>query len=530
MFNLRLRQAEAACKEGRLDEAVELARQRDVREHHDGQKLITRLTAALVARGHEHLAAGRIDEARRDCRQAESFGGNQTDVAEFAAAIAETTDAQRRQSERDRELVTAVSREVDRGECAVGERILERVSDDISAAGRLGDRIAVRREQIDAALERVKQAVESNRKFETMSALQELQRLNPQHPELPALIDRVTGPVVSEVRTAANEGRLDRAAVTLEAVRPLIDLDPELGELDRMLSLAQQVSDDIAASRFDEAAAGAKTLRTLLGKADWVKQLADRTEQAAALAAELKSTPLRLLEGLRLAETHSYRDSGTPAEPRLRKQQPARPEPRPLVNNVGPDVSGGYLLRIDGIGSALLLPGSRLRIGAAGRSQADLALSGYPQGEASTIERIGGDYRFRAGCEARLNGKPSKEKLLSADERIELGRRCRVRFRKPHAASSSALIELTGTRLSRADVRTVVLFDDTVIAGPSRSCHLVGASLEQPLVVFRRGGEFFVRNGIAGRGPRAAEAMPLEIGQPVETGGVRVTLSAVDTV
>ncbi len=51
VFNLHLRQAEAALSEGRFEEAAELATRADVRQHHDGQKLLSRLTAALVARG-----------------------------------------------------------------------------------------------------------------------------------------------------------------------------------------------------------------------------------------------------------------------------------------------------------------------------------------------------------------------------------------------------------------------------------------------------------------------------------------------
>lgn len=540
MFNLRLRQAETALSEGRLEEAVELATQREVRGHHDGQKLVTRLIAGLVARGSQHLEAGRIEDARRDCRLASGLGGNQTEVAQLAVSIGRVTDSSRRQTQRDQELIDAVAGEVNRGECETGERILDRVSDDHSVAAQLGDQIAVKREQIEAAAERARQRVGSSRNSESMAAIQELQRLSPQHPELPELIDRITGPAVSEIRTAAIDGRLDRAARTLESVRPLVEFDPDLSELDQVLDLSQRVRGEIESSSFTEAASGLRTLQTLLGEAGWIKELADRTEQAATLLHELKSTPLSLLNGVRQAETVSLpgRNSSSPGRSSHNGGTPSR-QPPANIHPVSHEQhsSGGpansYLLQIDGVGSALLLPGTRTRIGTAASSRTssvDLALSGYPQGEKSVLERIGADYRLRAGCDAQVNGRTVTEKLLSSDERIELGRRCRLRFRKPHPASSSAVLELDGTRLARADVRTVVLFDDTLIAGPTRSCHLTGASLEQPLVVFQRGGEFYVRNGIAGRGPRGSvDAMPLTMGTAVEIGGTRVMLSRVES-
>jgi len=528
VFNLHLRQAEAALSEGRLEEAADVASRADVRGHHDGQKLISQLLAALVTRGQEHLDSGRTEESERDCRLASGLGGNQTDVARLMASITVTIDNERRRVERNRELLDAAAAEVDLGECSVGGRILERVSSDDSDAERVNDQIAVRREQIEAALQRARQSVESCRKSEAMIAVHELQRLSPQHSELPELIDRITGPAVSEIRQAAIEGRLDRAVRTIESVRPLVEFDPDLSELDHVLDLSRRIAGQIDASRFSEATAELRTLGSLLGEADWVQQLAEQTQQAAGLVDTLRSTPLSLLDGLRQAETSSL--PGRAMASGVRKLAGAESRRADAPRSPAPvaGVQGSYVLQLDGVGSALLLSGSRVSIGAVGSrsSRVDLALSGYPQGEASLFERIGSDYRFRAGCAALLNGRPGQEKVLSGNEQIELGRRCRLRFRKPHAASASALLELNGTRLSRADIRTVVLFEDTLIAGPSRSCHLMASSLEQPLVLFRRGGELFVRTGLAGRVQRgAAEAIPVTLGTPIEIGGTRLTVT-----
>ena len=60
---LRIRQAECALADGRLDEAFELADRHDVRSHRRGQRLVGRLVRSLVDRGRKHLDAGRIAEA-----------------------------------------------------------------------------------------------------------------------------------------------------------------------------------------------------------------------------------------------------------------------------------------------------------------------------------------------------------------------------------------------------------------------------------------------------------------------------------
>jgi hypothetical protein len=94
----------------------------------------------------------------------------------------------------------------------------------------------------------------------------------------------------------------------------------------------------------------------------------------------------------------------------------------------------------------------------------------------------------------------------------------------------SAVLELTGTRLSRPDIRSVVLFDETLVIGPGQSSHLMARNLEQPLILFVRDGVFHVRSGLPNRAQRFAAdgspqgAKPLALDTPVEIGGTRVTI------
>ena len=63
MILLRLKQAEVAMADGRLDEAFSLLNRDDARGHRRGQELIGRLAKALVNRGRQHLSADRGGQA-----------------------------------------------------------------------------------------------------------------------------------------------------------------------------------------------------------------------------------------------------------------------------------------------------------------------------------------------------------------------------------------------------------------------------------------------------------------------------------
>ena len=64
MLTLRLKQAETALKDGRLDEAFDLLHSSEaLRQHRRGQSILTQLTQQLAERGRDHLTAGRLQEA-----------------------------------------------------------------------------------------------------------------------------------------------------------------------------------------------------------------------------------------------------------------------------------------------------------------------------------------------------------------------------------------------------------------------------------------------------------------------------------
>lgn len=520
MFNLRLKQAEAALRDGRLDEAASLAIEPDVREHRDGQSLITKLVAALLDRVDGHLAADRRSAAQQDLGLARQLGGNTERIADLQSQLDLVTAATDRQRRRERELLGEAQREVDAGNCELGEELLQRAASDESAAERLSDQLAAKRSRIDAAADRARQLVDSGRTNDAVPAIAELHSLSPKHASLSSLVDQVTGPVVDQILGEIEAGRLDRVQTLTERVRPLVLLDPDLAEFDQIVALGRAASQSIEQSHFRDALRTIRQMRTLLPAAEWLTTLQESTQRAAELAGELQASPLSLL-----AEPTAVANS-----PRIEIQSKER---QPRVGdrrNTAPHgtSNGQLLLQIDGAGSALLLTSTSLSIGSAGRSShLDIALTGYSSDAPALLTRQGGGYQVVAGGECSVDGVKCHEKLLPADSKLAFGPRCNVRFRKPTSVSHSAAIDLTGTRLSRPDIRTVVLFDETMIAGAARTSHVVNRSLEQPIVLFQRDGRFFARSGFAARRVEQDPIVPIPVepGESVDVGGVRVRLS-----
>ncbi len=530
MFNLRLRQAETAFAEGRLNEAARLVEQPGVRDHREGQLLLTKIVDAFVERGREHLNSGRLDEAGLDCGEAKKLGGVQSTIAELVNEIASARRGVQSKALRKQQVAADVGREIARGELDLGEKLLSQLDADSSAggsvAGRMNDQISASRERVEAATKRARREVEAGHTRESVAAILELQKLSPSHPELVDLIDQVTSPVVSQLWFEVEASRLDRVQALVDSVRPLIDFDPELSEVCRAIESATSVNSLLDASRFDEAYLQIRKLAPLLGNVAWLNELADKAKQAAELAVEIKSSPLSLLGGSRRPVRNV--SSAVPGV-----KHAGQTEISTCDRFGSSTLPEQLILQIDGVGCALLLREPKISIGAPGRAGAcDVALTGFPGSGAVTIERAAGRYRLSAGHvdDLAVNERRCLEKSLAHGDSVRVGKRCRFKFRRPTADVPSAVLELSGTRLPRPDIRSIVLFDETLVVGPGQSSHLMAGNLDQPLILFVRDGVFHVRSGLPNRAQRFAAngapqgAQPLMLDTPVEIGGTRVTL------
>ncbi|TWU34576.1 hypothetical protein Q31b_55310 [Novipirellula aureliae] len=184
----------------------------------------------------------------------------------------------------------------------------------------------------------------------------------------------------------------------------------------------------------------------------------------------------RLIAQIHELQQSQRRDLGQPAADRARSS-PAEA-----------GATGGNVLQVDGLGSLLLLTSETVSIGTvSSSSRHEIAVQ--TDGLAATIfiqrDESGGDgedYFVRSASPFALNGKPTQQRLLSDGDTISVGRHGRMKFRRPVAASGSAVLEMTAGRLTRRDIRRVVLMADSLLFGESL-CHFHLAVGETPVIM-----------------------------------------------
>ena len=105
----------------------------------------------------------------------------------------------------------------------------------------------------------------------------------------------------------------------------------------------------------------------------------------------------------------------------------------------------------------------------------DIGLLADPSTAVAMIERADEDYFLRSEFGLAVNDRPiapRSAKLLGSGDRVALSPRCRFGFATPNVASTTAVIDLTGARYPRSDVRRIILMDRDLIIGPGAATHV----------------------------------------------------------
>ena len=157
-------------------------------------------------------------------------------------------------------------------------------------------------------------------------------------------------------------------------------------------------------------------------------------------------------------------------------------------------ISSRFVMQIDGIGSFLVLRENKITIGPVSSSaQPMIGLMANPNLPVVAIERVEDDYFIRSKSPIQVNDSSVTDKLLVDGDRIALSPRCTMKFCIPNPASTTAVLNLSGTRLGRADVRQVVLMDRDILIGSGRGNHIIAENLEQPVTMYSQNGRLLCK-------------------------------------
>jgi len=509
----QLKLAEEAFANGRLDEALDRVTGRELADEGRARRLLSELCEPLLRRAQDHLIAERFSDALADVERAARCGVLREKVEDWRQRIVGAIQDRQRDRRGEQAAVAAVQRHMDEGQLTLARGQLDGI-EDTGRAGELEQRVGKQAEQAAHALEEANAALGRNDFAAAARGVMAARRFHAGADEIDATEGAICKAALSAARESFVAGRLDRVGELLGQLGELGRRNTTRSDLETAVELARQASEAFRASNFHQSEIMLARLEQIAGDVPWIAATREHLRALTAQAAAVAAGPLgfvSLSEPVAARKVQIAFDDTASMRP--------LPGPPPVVV---PTLDSRLVLRIDGIGSFLLLRGDRTVIGRAGPgATADLPLVSDLPENAAQIIRTGDDYFLLAGAEATIDGHHVRQALLSHGDRVGLGRRVRWTFLRPSRKSSAAVIELgTGVR-AVSDVRRVILFGGPVLIGQSGECHIPVPGVN--LVLSERGGQLAVRQVSVDRGGVGA-SVALMPGRLTEIAGVRLAL------
>lgn len=519
MFDFRLKRAQVALADGRLDEAFELLKDASLQAHHAGQKMLTRLSGAFIRRGQSHLAAQRLAPALADCLRAEKLAGNQPEVTQLRAAICQQIESERAKSQQRAAQLEKAKQQMQNGWLSTGRKILAETDD--QQAKCLLKNAEILELETDSALSRIDQALKAGQIENAVRIYQNSTLRSSLNPQAGNVLERIRQQACRQLQEYLLEGRIHLACSFLNQLNgPVVECDT-FRSLRQAIEYCRLAVQQIDAGNFVAAVVDLRKVQTLQPKANWVAAAIRQTQRAVEAQQELQAGPLGILENI--GETAASEG----AVSSLQTVRAVTEHANVHLNEYNSmDSKMRFLLQIDGIGAYHVLCNDRVTMGPVSSSRrCDIELVTAPDVRAKEIERIDGDY-FIAPADSVPGGHSAKQ-LLNDGQRIELSPRCRFKFSLPNPASSTACLIPSSARFPRADISGVILMGREILIGPERNNHIQSGQFSEAIVLFLQDQTIRCRTGlpITINGRMLAAGQPLPMDEQIEIGDVRFSLS-----
>jgi len=507
----QMKLASEALRTGRLDEAFRLATAPAMVDSADARRVLADLSEPLLRRAQEHLIAERFTEALCDIDRAARCGVNQHKVEDWRQRALAAMQDRQREKRAQQQVIEAARERLEAGDLTLARDQLAGAASNL-AAEELVQRADWQRERAARELAEARAAIGRADLSAAIRCAILARRLHAGNDELAAIEDAVCDAAFAEASSAMASGRLDRVSEIVMQLAELGRKRPERSDLEQVLALAGQAVEAFRRGAYRDAEILLSRMAQIVPSAAWIAANRDFLRKLDEHHAAISAGPLGFLPGGRSGPSPRALDQTMTQRPLM--------TPPPVIAPAS--TIQRLMLRIDGIGSYLLYRGDRVTIGRAGPgSTADLPLVSDLTENAAQIVRSGDDY-FLLASDATVDGQPTRQALLSHNDRIGLGRRIRLTFLRPSRKSASAVLELGSGLRAVADVRSAILVNGPVILGGADG-HVAIHGVT--LVLSDRGGQLVLRQ-LAPGGGGIGPSIPLALGSPVELGGVRLSIQA----
>jgi pSer/pThr/pTyr-binding forkhead associated (FHA) protein len=429
-----------------------------------------------------------------------------------------------REHRRAERLLRAARRQADAGRLDVAREMLHLLDADDSRARTLMDDLNDRQLSADACLRNCEQALARQ---DYATALREwvgARDADPSDARVAELRTRLESQITRSAIEQLDAGRIDHAAMLLEHLTGVLSASVStLDDLVRAVSAFRAAARSMSEARYADAADQVQRVMQLFPRLTWAPPLLDDLRRLAESQGRVRASPLGLL-------------LDRPSDPHLTTAPPGALESSITLSRVAAVSSSAvgrlparFVLRADGVGGFVIVTGERVTIGPiSGSSLPNVPLVTDPSAVVATIDRRDEDYFIRGAAGLMVNDQPTIEKLLANGDRIALSTRCRLTFSLPHAATTTAVIDLVSARFPRGDVRRVILLDTELVIGPGAAAHVRVDALPDPIVFRRHANGLRVGSSqpvITGQGVRIAREQPLPFDTPLKCQGLSFVLT-----
>ncbi len=141
---------------------------------------------------------------------------------------------------------------------------------------------------------------------------------------------------------------------------------------------------------------------------------------------------------------------------------------------------------IDEVGGFLICLGEEVVLGQPSVAGADIPLLADLSRQHASIRREGEAYVLSPIHRVGVDGRPlAGPTVLTEGNTIELGDSVRLKFRRPHALSATAVLTLDSHHKTEPAVDAIVLMSKSCILGPQPQSHIRCRDWTDDLVLFR---------------------------------------------
>jgi hypothetical protein len=438
-WRLQLREARLAVADGRWDEAAEMLASESLRDFWPAKQLSQKLAAQLAERAKQRIENGQSTAGWRDLDKAARLGLAEAQVGGF-------------REDQSRQRLDEVIELLSRGEAVAARQALERMDH-----RRLG---GVDRRTWQVIAQHMENSDLRSRKGDFASAIESLDQARRLLPANGA------GRVGSYL-----DGRLTS----------LREASAKLQTLDSRLHAA------LAASSWTEVLAAAEALLELA------------PQHSAALQARQKALHAVGME-VTLAHYPSPQQRARRWPWQLKNASPAASTRQQAKSGQADTVterkSGKRVVAwIDSVGGYLICMGDEIVLGQPSPDGGvDVPILGDLSRRHAVIRRDREAYVLTPLHRTAVDGRTVTEPTVLRDKAvIKLGDGVQINFRKPHALSATAVLEISSHHRTEPAVDGIVLMSDSCILGPQAHSHVRCRDWTTDLVLFRRGDDLMCR-------------------------------------